>query len=1189
MIAPTIIIGLGGIGSNICCRVSKQVKNEEQRKRIKFVCIDTDINDLAQRRDEDPRIITIQTSAPYLVSNYLDTNTNAKENWFPLHNILMGKTPTEGAGQVRAISRLAFEEAIRDGKVADLNKAIEELYFLDGSSQSQAVRVIIVSTLAGGTGSGIVLPVALYVRNFLETRFRKSASVMRGFFLLPEIMFGNKSPEECASLCCNAYASLRELDAFMRRGDGALIGPKYRNLKLELPDASSGSYVDYNVSPFNFCFLYDKRNTDDLQLKSFDDYEEHAANTIYAQAISGMSNRSNSNEDNAIKPLIKSNGRNRFCGAGSSILKYPRDSILQYVAGKWCIQNMDEEWLSIDKAYIRYLDDQKELRKKNPSLKDLSLADFYIDRVKHGERGSFEEKIYSMCYDQEEGVTGEIEYISKIDRFTCALDDYISTQLREDPELMEVQTKYSGIYTKLDNLISHKKVDDEEKIKGSEVEDELKSLASVGDKYVNTAKQIGNRLGRTLSMQLFQDEKDHTEDNTKYRMEYYMHDEEHKFIHPNAARYFIYELMKVFTKGIGGANEHLERHTRLINSFDDPNTPEKENPYDFIRCRTGKKFIFIPIDGKGRKEFMSKIKKQHDSAFEYGVELAKKAVYEAGFTYLQSVSDAFEVFYTNFASYIKETQSEVTEIERKYVNGEGKATRYVCASKKCLSEMLDQMPCAGEGNNVNGALSASIYQEMKVFAMMARKPNPSIYFRSLYKDTIMGFWNKSVEDTHATLINMDIITALEAEAEYEAAETLTEEQKSRYAARILSQAERLSAPFIEEPMGEIRHPFTICAYNPGIMGEADSTRRSFVNKVLNDDMGGQPDDNISPYELMIYKAVYNMSAGDLMRFRAPEGKNTSGGTYYAAYIETIRQLGPDTSKNPVLTPHLNRNWHLPKYLPDLDDRNQAILEREIHTAFAWGMLTGKIEQNTARGEYSSVDSSMNISYRPATRKSEDFIVPNGTPCDDLFEVVDALAINPPQVGMILSDYYKTMAREKADGLELCQSRLINSLHWVDPQMALADDYDEEILENQAAIPFAIRQFAPYQKASIFDLIYWIKYSTPADDFDEEALGSMLDDMLLMIEEYVGQFTGKHRKYDRCYTLLVDQFKLFLHNLRDKKIKRPRNRLYDESVCMIRDHLDERIESLYKMDSRKCDVMRVLYQKAVNEQESNTPQ
>lgn len=1185
MIAPTIIIGLGGIGSDICCRVSKQVKDSEQRKRIRFVCIDTDINDLSRRREEDPRIITIQTSAPYMVGNYLDTNTNAKDNWFPVHNILMGKTPTEGAGQVRSISRLAFEEAVREGRMSALDKAIEELYFLDGATEPQAVRIMIVSTLAGGTGSGIVLPVALYVRHFLETRFRKSASVVRGFFLLPEIMFGNKSPEECGSLCCNAYASMRELDAFMRRGDGALSGPKYRNLKLELPDPSSGFYVDYQVSPFNFCFLYDKRNTDDLQLKSFDDYKEHAANTIYAQAISGISNRSNSNEDNVIKPLIKSNGRNRFCGAGSSLLKYPRENVLRYIAGKWCVQNMDEEWLSIDKAYIRYLADQKILRKKNPSLKDVTLADFYLDRVEHSEKGSFEERIYMMCHDESESVTGELEYTSKVDKYTEALRRFVRDQLANDPELAGIQSTYTAAYSRIEGAMSHEKTDGEEdKIKSNEFKDEFESLVGIGLSYVNTAKQIGNRLGRTLAMQLFQDEKDHTSDNAIHRMEYYMRDDEHKFIHPNASRYFIYALTKNFNEGVIGAADHIGEYTRLVDPFDDASTPEKETGFDFIEKKIGKKILVVPTDHKARKDLMAKLKKQHDSAFDFAMELTLKSIYEAGITYLRAMSGAFEVFYTNFSSYLKDTRNEVAEIERKYVNGEGKATRYVCASEKCLGEMLRQMPCAGESSNVNGDLSASIFQEMKTFAMMVRKPNPSIYFASLYEDKIMGFWSKSVEDNHATLINMDIIDALEAEAEYEKEETLTEDQKARYAAQILKQAERLAAPFIEEPMGEIRHPFTICAYNPTVMGAPDSTRRSFVKQNLNDSMGGQPDENVSPYELMIYKAVYNLSAGDLMRFRAPEGKDTRGGEYYAAYIETIRQLGPDTNTNAVLTPHLDKHWHLPKYLPDLDDRNQAILETEIYTALAWGMLTGKIEQNLARGEYSSADSSLNITYRPATKKSDDFVVPNGTPCDDLYEVIDALAINPPQVSMILNDFHKTMDRERMDGLLLSQSRLMNSLHWLDPKTAFGDDYEEDFTENQIAIPFAIRQFVPDQKASIFDLIYWSKRSMPADDFAEEELSIMLDSMLTMIEDYVGQFTGTHRKYDRCYAILVDQFKQFLENLTDPQVKRPRNRLYDNCVCMIRDQLDDRIENVYKMDSRRCDVMRVLYQKTVDKQE-----
>lgn len=1187
MIAPTIIIGLGGIGSDICCRVSRQVNDKEQRKRIRFVCIDTDVNDLTRRREEDPRIITIQTSAPYMVSNYLETNTNARDNWFPNHNILMGKTPTEGAGQVRAISRLAFEEAIREGRMRVLEKAIEELYFLDGAAAPQAVRVIIVSTLAGGTGSGIVLPVALYVRHFLETRFRKSASVMRGFFLLPEIMYGNKSPEECGSLCCNAYASMRELDAFMRRGDGALSGPKYRNLKLELPDPSTGNYVNYQVSPFNFCFLYDKRNTDDLQLKSFDDYKEHAANTIYAQAISGMSNRSNSNEDNAIKPLIRSNGRNRFCGAGSSLLKYPRDSVLRYIAGKWCSQTMGEEWLAIDKAYVRYLADQKELRKKNPSVKDVSLANFYIDRVEHGEKGSFEELIYSMCHIQVVDELGNIESISKLDQFTEALDQYIREQVQNDPDLQGIQSNYSAAYTRLDGSLTGGKGDDgEEKVKVSEARDEFEALIGTGLSYVHQATQIGNSLGRTLATMMFQDQKNYTSDNKPYRMETYMHDEEQKFIHPNAARYFIYCLLNTFTEGVQGANEHLSEYTRLIDPFDDPNTPERETGFDSAALkRIGRNILGIAMDRKDRQELLGLLKKQHDSAFEYAVELAKKGIYDAGLSYLRSLSEAFEHFYANFDSYLKSTRFEVAEIEHRFVNGEGKATRYVCASERCLRGMMEVMPCTGENTSVNGDLSADIFQEMKIFAMMVRKPNSSMYFEKLYQDKIMHFWEGRVENIHAASINMDIISALEAEADYETDENLTEEEKRRHAARALQQAERLAAPFVEEPMGEIRHPFTICAYNPKVMGSPDSTRYSFVKEQLNDRMGGQTDENVSPYELMIYKAVYNLSAGDLKRFCAPDANNPQGGEYYVPYVDTIRELGPDTCSNPVLTPHLDRHWHLTKYMPDLDDRNQDLLESEIHQALVWGMLTGKIEQKSDSQE----EGHTQVLYLPRTRGRERFVVSNGSPCDELYEVLDALSINPPQVTQILEDMEKTMELERKDGMSLSEGVLMKCMNWSDEQAVFGEDYEEPEQEGRGRNrKFRIRQFVPHQNATVFDLIYWIKASTPADEFTEEDVTDMLNAVLQVLERYVEMFTGRERMYRRCYMLLVDQFAQFLENLQDPAVRRPKHRLNDSCVSTIRDQLDERFNSVYQVSASRRGIMEDLYQEAVDAQNKRIP-
>lgn len=387
-------------------------------------------------------------------------------------------------------------------------------------------------------------------------------------------------------------------------------------------------------------------------------------------------------------------------------------------------------------------------------------------------------------------------------------------------------------------------------------------------------------------------------------------------------------------------------------------------------------------------------------------------------------------------------------------------------------------------------------------------------------------------------------------------------------------------------MGEIRHPFTICAYNPGIMGAPDSTRRSFVEANLNDQMGGQEDENVSPYELMIYKAIYNMSAGDLQRFRAPEGKDQQGGEYYAAYIDTIRQLGPDTSSNPVLTPHLDKHWHLTKYMPDLDDRNQEILENEIYSALTWGMLTGRIEQKNDDTEMGHT----RLIYRPRTGNREMFVVSNGTPCDELYEVVDALAINPPQVSLILEDMQETLALERKDRIALSEGLLMQCLSWTDERAVFGEDYGEpeegeDALRHSRNMKFRIRQFAQGQNATIFDLIYWIKASTPADEFVDEEVSTILSTMLKLLENYVELYTGKQNVYRRCYALLVDQFKQFLTNLTDPSIRRPRNRLSDSCVGIIRDELDKRIMTVYQMPANKRGIMEALYQDALNSRDA----
>lgn len=381
MNAPTLLIGLGGTGCKIIERVSKMVTGE-QRNNIAFAVFDTDINDLRGIQERNPFIKTIQTSTKQTVGEYLNKDTHARDTWFPVNAILNGKTLTEGAGQVRSISRLALETVIRAGKMEPLHEAIQSLYKVEEDKADQALRVVIVSSLAGGTGSGLILPVALYTRNYLQTHFRQSANITRGFFILPEVFYEVITGQtERNNLKANAYATLRELDAFLMKGDATLHERYANSVRMQFPRAASNGYEEYDVRPYDFCFLFDAQNAEGGKLNSFDQYLDHAANCIYAQSIGPMNKRSNSSEDNTIRKLAKERGRNRYAGAGASMLVYPFEDIRTLIALKWTKQCVSKQWMVFDDLYKELCKENDQKREQGLSAKEQSLSVFYANQV----------------------------------------------------------------------------------------------------------------------------------------------------------------------------------------------------------------------------------------------------------------------------------------------------------------------------------------------------------------------------------------------------------------------------------------------------------------------------------------------------------------------------------------------------------------------------------------------------------------------------------------------------------------------------------------------------------------------------------------------------------------------------------------------------------------------------------------
>src|SRR5690606_31095499 len=107
------------------------------------------------------------------------------------------------------------------------------------------------------TGSGLLLPVAMYLANYLRTKYPKAKAITRGFFIQPDVFYSViKATEEQQNLQVNAYAAIRELDAFLMKGDDTLP-PQYRNLKFEFPRVGSDGVESIEAMPYDFCFLFD--------------------------------------------------------------------------------------------------------------------------------------------------------------------------------------------------------------------------------------------------------------------------------------------------------------------------------------------------------------------------------------------------------------------------------------------------------------------------------------------------------------------------------------------------------------------------------------------------------------------------------------------------------------------------------------------------------------------------------------------------------------------------------------------------------------------------------------------------------------------------------------------------------------------------------------------------------------------
>ncbi len=1163
---PTLIIGLGGTGCDIVNRVDK-LANSEQKENIRFVYFDTDANELRIRKEESPHVFTIQTSRRMNVGQALRSDREAREKSFPTSNQLLKKSLTEGAGQVRAVSKLAFDACLREGRITPLHDAISELMHMNGDTMEQSMRVVIVSTLVGGTGSGILLPVSMYLRNYLENICGQKP-IIRGICVLPEVFFhdSNKTEVEKNNLRANAYATLRELDAFMLKADSR---GKYDKFWLKMPTPGTvDNYDDYYVNPMDFCFVYDGRNMDGEVLQNLEAYKQHVADCVYASSVSMLNKRLNSSEDNTILARCEENGRNRYCGIGASKIVYPFEQVRDYIAMNWMTQVVTNEWMHYDKEYEKKVQKRTESRKKGIMLPPINKREDYCSVVNNEylsnpEKNYFAAFIYNTCHIMD---ADKIEYTGSIweiyyQRIKTYIDDRIEKDKYADEDIAEI-----NIYL---NSLNIAKEDTDDKAKKTAYQcltTALKKYFSKTQSFVESeANNIADSLFSTLNF-------NNQNDENETRIEHWLKDGK-SFIHPNAARYFLYNLENLLKNSkekltsnqtTQNKNEdeaeselisigNIEKYIREFFTNKNYNVPLKKESRKNVTIDEyvdGLNVInYLNLDFSGEqdknqwKNCVDKViincRKLRDYIKKYCEAKLELEIIEKALEFVDRLSTCYENFYSHLETEISLLPIRIKRIEDTFVNNTGNPVIYACASKECLKELLKRCLNTVDSISLTDEFRNDLFKNIYAASNTYNEGKQAVLINDFAQNKVLEFWRGQVKEQCGSKIDMDIIDALRIQAEIEDGKFEAEEQL-HYIKHKKEEAMKLASPFIDRPIGI--EPYIIDAYSlgAGVVSSSDMSKASIINSVF---PSYENDAFMDKYQMLFMKALYNIRVSDLPKF-APADDNeidpNPEGSYYKSYWKRINSVIPDDKITRVLTPHLDKRWHYIGVMPDLSEKSDIQHLVETHRALFISLVYGRIAFD--RDQY-------RFKANGGDFISDSITVGDGK-CNKFSEIYEAMLMSRPLVIEQL-DYYKAHVKTEKEK----------------PAGSISDYKSHEMYELLTKT-----KLDPYKHNLSFMEIP-ILYKATVGSYvrcDDEAV-AMLCGMIDFIEEYLTEFYSD--VLDRIpyfVKWMYEQTKLLCDNLRNKYTDIMKDPINDRLYIRIKGILETRIKAC-KADCREGDL------------------
>ena len=287
-IRPTVLIGLGGTGKEVLRRLRRMFYEKYRMPGLpvmEFLWFDTDISnvdimgketDLLDRRiDFSAREMVDGSVGPQELEAYRNNKGMYPHiwSWFPdALDSLASDAITQGAGQIRPCGRLAFFRhyaKLRDeikSKIDRVQSADAETemkrMFPDYNADANDLEIVLVTSIAGGTGSGSFIDMGFLCRDLAREAVRTAYLVLPSVF---DGVIGGKRQTTRA----NGFAAIKELEHYMKPHFDAQgsDGSHHTTHTFEW----GGRPHEVSAPPFSTVYLLDDRNVAGVRVEDFTD------------------------------------------------------------------------------------------------------------------------------------------------------------------------------------------------------------------------------------------------------------------------------------------------------------------------------------------------------------------------------------------------------------------------------------------------------------------------------------------------------------------------------------------------------------------------------------------------------------------------------------------------------------------------------------------------------------------------------------------------------------------------------------------------------------------------------------------------------------------------------------------------------------------------------------------------------